>query len=117
MARIRMSTAAPSWPMCSGGYGDDVAGWQRLRPTFGKLTGETGKSSGALMPEAAKLLAEWENFYVIVGSSAAALTGLMFVVIALIADSAPAAATPRSIAAYTTPTIVHFCAALLASVI
>ena len=30
---------------------------------------------------------EWESFYVIVGSSAAALTGLQFVVIALIADS------------------------------
>ena len=31
-------------------------------------------------------LEAWDNFYVIVGSSAAALTGLMFVVIALIAD-------------------------------
>ena len=28
-------------------------------------------------------LTEWESFYVILGSSAAALTGLMFVVIAL----------------------------------
>jgi hypothetical protein len=69
------------------------------------------------MPEAAKLLSEWENFYVIVGSSAAALTGLMFVVIALIADSPLPGSTPRSIAAFSTPTIVHFCAALLASVI
>ena len=32
-------------------------------------------------------LNDWETFYVIVGSSAAALTGLMFVVIALIKDS------------------------------
>ena len=32
-------------------------------------------------------LADWENFYVIVGSSAGALTGLQFVVIALIADA------------------------------
>jgi hypothetical protein len=31
-------------------------------------------------------LAEWESFYVIVGSSSAALTGLQFVVIALVAD-------------------------------
>jgi hypothetical protein len=69
------------------------------------------------MPEATKLLSEWENFYVIVGSSAAALTGLMFVVIALIADAPLPGSTPRSIAAFTTPTIVHFCAALLASVI
>ncbi len=32
-------------------------------------------------------LRAWETFYVIVGSSAAALTGLQFVVIALIAES------------------------------
>jgi hypothetical protein len=32
-------------------------------------------------------LAAWESFYVIVGSSAAALTGLQFVVMALIADA------------------------------
>ena len=31
-------------------------------------------------------LAGWENFYVIVGSSAGALIGLQFVVITLIAD-------------------------------
>src|ERR1041384_3296763 len=34
-------------------------------------------------PSAHALLTEWESFYVIVGSSAGALTGLMFVVIAL----------------------------------
>jgi len=38
-------------------------------------------------PSAPSILAHWESFYVIVGSSAAALTGLMFVVITLIADS------------------------------
>ena len=32
------------------------------------------------------LIDGWENFYVIVGSSAAALTGLMFVVITLTAE-------------------------------
>lgn len=32
-------------------------------------------------------LVAWESFYVIVGSSGAALTGLQFVVIALIAES------------------------------
>jgi hypothetical protein len=59
-------------------------------------------------------LTEWESFYVIVGSSAAALTGLMFVVIALIADLE----APRSmgaIAAFGTPTVVHFCVALIVS--
>jgi hypothetical protein len=60
--------------------------------------------------------ADWENFYVIVGSSAAALTGLQFVVIALIAD-AGAKTGGREIAAFGTPTVVHFCAALLASAI
>jgi hypothetical protein len=61
-------------------------------------------------------LAAWENFYVIVGSSAAALTGLQFVVIALIAESR-ARSTHRQIAAFGTPTIVHFCAVLLMSAI
>ena len=59
-------------------------------------------------------LTAWDSFYVIVGSSAAALTGLMFVVIALIADLE----TPRSsgtIAAFGTPTVVHFCVALIIS--
>jgi hypothetical protein len=70
------------------------------------------------LPEAAELpLAEWESFYVIVGTSAAALTGLMFVVIAVVADAGPRAATPRGIATFVTPTIVHFCAALLISAI
>jgi hypothetical protein len=66
------------------------------------------------MPEAASLLKEWTDFYVIVGSSAGALTGLQFVVIALIAEGE----TTRSmleIRAFGTPTIVHFCAVLLIS--
>jgi hypothetical protein len=50
----------------------------------------------------------WERFYVIVGSSAAALTGLMFVVITLIADS-EMPRSPGTVAAFGTPTVVHFC--------
>lgn len=61
-------------------------------------------------------LARWENFYVIVGSSAGALTGLQFVVIALIAD-AQAARSMLEIRAFGTPTVVHFCASLLISAI
>jgi hypothetical protein len=57
-------------------------------------------------------LADWENFYVIVGSSAGALTGLQFVVIALIAE-AQAARSMLEIRAFGTPTIVHFCVSLL----
>jgi hypothetical protein len=61
-------------------------------------------------------LARWENFYVIVGSSAGALTGLQFVVIALIAN-AQAARSMLEIRAFGTPTVVHFCASLLISAI
>jgi hypothetical protein len=59
---------------------------------------------------------EWGSFYVIVGSSAAALTGLQFVVMALIADI-EAPTNTRAIDAFGTPTIVHFSAALLLSAI
>jgi hypothetical protein len=55
----------------------------------------------------------WMNFYVIVGSSAAALTGLQFVVIVLAAGSNALSAT--TMRAFGTPTVVHFCVALLIS--
>ena len=58
----------------------------------------------------------WESYYVIVGSSAAALTGLQFVVMALVADT-QVRSTPETIDAFGTPTIVHFCAALLVSAV
>ena len=61
-------------------------------------------------------LSGWESFYVIVGSSAGALTGLQFVVIALIADSSMGA-SPSAIGAFGTPTIVHFGAVLLLSAV
>lgn len=57
-------------------------------------------------------LASWQNFYVIVGSSAGALTGLQFVVIALVAQTR-VPGTMREIRAFSTPTIVKFCVALL----
>src|ERR1041385_929919 len=57
-------------------------------------------------------LAAWETFFFLVGSSGAALTGLQFVVIALIAESRRRA-TSREIEAFGTPTIIHFCAVLL----
>jgi hypothetical protein len=62
-------------------------------------------------------LTEWESFYVIVGSSAAALTGLMFVVITLIADLEAQRTSGGALAAFGTPTVVHFCAALIVSAI
>jgi hypothetical protein len=61
-------------------------------------------------------LKAWESFYVIIGSSAAALTGLQFVVITLGAEvSGPA--TAGTTRAFGTPTVVHFCAVLLNSAI
>jgi hypothetical protein len=66
--------------------------------------------------EAHSPLSPWETFFFLVGSSAAALTGLQFVVIALIAESSRRATT-REIEAFGTPTILHFCAVLLVSAI
>jgi hypothetical protein len=59
------------------------------------------------------VLAGWENFYVIVGSSAGALIGLQFVVMALIANRPRAPGEALTGAAFATPTIVHFGTVLL----
>lgn len=58
-------------------------------------------------------LSGWENFYVIVGSSAGALIGLQFVVITLIADMPIRDGSAQAGQAFATPTIVHFGAVLL----
>jgi len=58
-------------------------------------------------------LSVWENFYVIVGSSAGALIGLQFVVLTLIASRPVGAGTAQAGHAFATPTIVHFGAVLL----
>lgn len=60
-----------------------------------------------------EILGAWEAFYVIVGSSAAALTGLQFVVIVLGSDLGML--QPATMRAFATPTIVHFAAVLLVS--
>ena len=60
------------------------------------------------------LFSNWQNFYVIVGSAAGALTGLQFIVITLIAQTR-AAGSMREISAFGTPTVAHFCTALLIS--
>ncbi|HEY4587970.1 MAG TPA: hypothetical protein VII86_02035 [Thermoanaerobaculia bacterium] len=65
----------------------------------------------ALLPFSA-----WESFYVIVGSSAAALTGLQFVVIVLGAEVNVGSSNSVT-RAFGTPTIVHFCAVLLLAAI
>ncbi|HEY2806869.1 MAG TPA: hypothetical protein VGI92_13510 [Gemmatimonadales bacterium] len=59
------------------------------------------------------LLTDWSTFYVIIGSSGAALTGLMFVAIALVADTSPAREAEQGMGAFGTPTVVHLCAVLI----
>ncbi len=66
--------------------------------------------------ESTAVLKAWESFYVIVGSSGAALTGLQFVVMALVAEI-PGRRSSREIAAFGTPTVVHFCAVLFISAV
>jgi hypothetical protein len=61
--------------------------------------------------EAQSVFTPWESFYVIVGSSGAALTGLQFVVMALIAD-AERTGSAETVNAFGTPTVVHFCMVL-----
>jgi len=52
------------------------------------------------------LVAGWDNFYIMIGSSAAGLMGLTFVVIALAADSRRISA--GGLRAFITPTIGYF---------
>jgi hypothetical protein len=59
----------------------------------------------------------WENFYVIVGSSAGALIGLQFVVITLIAGRPVARGEAQAGAAFSTPSVVHFGVVLLLSAV
>jgi hypothetical protein len=51
-------------------------------------------------------LAGWDNFYVIIGSAAGGLTGLTFVVIALVRDARRI--NPVGLRAFVSPTMVHF---------
>lgn len=59
-------------------------------------------------------LAQWDSFYVIIGSASGALIGLEFVVLTLVAER-PALRTAMAGAAFATPTIVLFGVALLLS--
>jgi hypothetical protein len=61
-------------------------------------------------------MADWASFYMIVGSSAAALIGMQFVVMTLIA-ARPRHPTEEAFAAFATPTVVHLTVALVASAV
>jgi hypothetical protein len=70
------------------------------------------------MPDNASLvLGPWSNFYVIAGSSAAGLSGLMFVVITLVVGIERTQTTADGIATFSTPTVLHFCVALVVSAV
>ena len=72
-----------------------------------------------MMQEAGvSFLTTWQNFYTIIGSAAATLTGLIFVVMTLIAGVRVRVSSPSGgIAAFSTPNVVHFCLALLVAAI
>src|SRR5215470_2896391 len=60
------------------------------------------------------LLSSWQNFYMIMGTASATLTGLMFVATTLLAGLNTHVETANAgISAYNTPTVVQFCAVLL----
>lgn len=62
------------------------------------------------------VLRDWETFFFILGSSAAALTGLQFVVVALGAQVS-AVRDPEAVEAFGSPTIVHLCVVLTVSLL
>ena len=60
------------------------------------------------------LLSSWQNFYMIIGTAAATLTGLMFVATTLFAGLNTHVETANAgISTFNTPTVVQFCAVLL----
>ena len=61
------------------------------------------------------ILTMWRNFYSIVGTAAATLTGLMFIVVTLSASLRSRGAGNDTAGAFSTPNVVHFCIALLIS--
>ena len=60
------------------------------------------------------ILSDWQNYYMLMGTAAATLTGLMFVVTTLIAGiDAHLSTLNAAVSAYNTPTVVHFGTVLL----
>src|SRR6266480_472232 len=58
----------------------------------------------------------WHDFYVVVGSGAAALTGLLFVIVSL-GPKLIASNTETGVRAFISPIAVHFTAVLVASAV
>ena len=60
------------------------------------------------------ILSDWQNFFMLMGTAAATLTGLMFVVTTLIAGiDAHLSTLNAAVSAYNTPTVVQFGTVLL----
>src|SRR5207237_10136796 len=80
-----------------------------------RLTFAWTSRGGSSMQEAGvSFLSTWQNFYVIIGSAAAALTGLLFVVATLSAQVRVRVSSPtEAFATFNTPNIVHFRSVLL----
>lgn len=62
------------------------------------------------------VLSQWETFFFLIGSSGAALTGLMFVVISLAVDSSQPR-TPDTVNAFASPNVIHFVAVFFLSAV
>jgi hypothetical protein len=68
------------------------------------------------MPETtAPLLPPWSGFFIMAGTSAASLIGLMFVVITLVTRAERPARSEDGLATFSSPTVMHFSAVLLVS--
>ena len=68
------------------------------------------------MADVSALLDHWGNFYVIIGSSSAALTGLMFVAITLMPEArGRVPGVDLGVLTFNSPTVVHLCTAFLIS--
>ncbi len=66
------------------------------------------------MESASSIFSAWAVFYTLAGSSAAALTGLTFVVITLM-QGRERRTTTDGVATFSTPTVAHFTAVLMIS--
>jgi hypothetical protein len=58
----------------------------------------------------------WQNFYILIGTAAATLTGLMFVVVSLTARVRDRKSNEAQ-GAFASPTVVHFCIVLFVAAI
>ena len=84
-----------------------------------RLTFAITSKGGSIMQGAVlSPLAAWQNFYVLIGTAAATLTGLIFVVATLVAGGRVRVSSPsEAFAAFNSPNVVHFGAALLVAAI